>query len=67
MPQDLSNIKEIITICNMAQFVNKKLASGDWVLIEFKIVEIWSWREKNGVPGYLEKTYQTLHTIGRIK
>ncbi|MEA3272715.1 MAG: hypothetical protein U9P90_03555 [Patescibacteria group bacterium] len=63
MPQDLSQVKEVFAAIS-AVYVNQKLRSGEWVLLEMKIVESADWDKHH---QYVYKTHNTIYVIGRIK
>jgi len=69
MPQDLSEVKEVLAVSgNSTKYVNKLLAEGDWVLLEVKIVE--SQRqvvESATLASHLFKTWEIIYVLGRIK
>lgn len=70
MPRDLSKVKEVLSVSNRGQdFVNEKLKSGKWILLEMKIVEWNSWWKQSVDVGkaHLHKDHDTIYVIGRVK
>ena len=66
---DLSKVKEVISATSSDQdFVNEKLKTGKWVLLELKILEVARWQERStGVEAHLRKYGETIYVIGRVK
>lgn len=69
MPTDLSEVKEVISTTSRHQeYVNKQLETGNWVLLEVKVVETALWQSKTGdQDGHLEKSHSTIYVIGKVK
>ncbi len=67
MPKYLSEIKEVHTVAN-SDYANQRLKTGNWILLDVKIVETSDWWVKNpDHEAHLHKEANTLYVLGRVK
>lgn len=71
MAQNLSKVKEVESVVG-ADYVNEKLETGKWVLLEAKIVEIQNWNPNDYSDGkkiepHLYKSFEVIYLLGRVK
>ena len=69
MPVDLSQVKEVQSYCGSCRdAVNEKLESGEWILLDVRIVEDQFWTIKEGFyEAHLRKISDTIFVLGHIK
>ena len=70
MATKLAAVKEVLSLTNSrAVNINERLASGEWVLLDFKIIEHWSLPDGSSCDSQrqLLKSHEVVYVIGRVK
>lgn len=65
--RDISKVKEVETIVDNSELVNKKLQAG-WALLKIEVVQTQFRYYDNAAAGgpYLKREWETVFVVGRV-